>query len=42
MEEFENPIEYEFRKKGKELFDMFQLGKTLWFQLFKGMSKWLI
>ncbi len=28
MEEFENPIEYEFRKEGKELFDMFQLGKN--------------
>lgn len=26
MEEFENPIQYEFREDGKELFDMLQLG----------------
>jgi len=24
MEEFENPIEYEFREDGKEFFDMLQ------------------
>jgi hypothetical protein len=28
MEEFENPIEYEFKQDGKELFDMLQLGEN--------------
>ncbi len=28
MEEFENPVEYEFKEDGKEFFDMFQLGKN--------------